>query len=344
MTGGIQPEDRMTTTGPGSGPEPLPASAAARAPGRAAGLRAALVRLLRHALSPRPGSIAAADQRMGRSPCQAMVHVVWSAWLFVTPAFAGGLAGYTLRWAGITAVSFPLVLWLYAMTVVQSPRKAYAAALAMVAMCLLLLPWYPSGMSYFVFGCVMLQPRSGRSLAPYLLALVALNAVLVGYALHLGYPWQALVWIAMVTAIVCVLVMFDRIGRERDAALSLSHEEVRRLAALAERERIGRDLHDLLGQTRSMVALKSDLAARLVERDPATARREIEEVGRGARQALDQVRRAVSGIRAAGLAAELASARLLLETDGVAFSYRFDEASATGAAAGRGELICADGA
>src|SRR5690606_1971937 len=92
MTGGIQPEDRMTTTGPGSGPEPLPASAAARAPGRAAGLRAALVRLLRHALSPRPGSIAAADQRMGRSPCQAMVHVVWSAWLFVTPAFAGGLA------------------------------------------------------------------------------------------------------------------------------------------------------------------------------------------------------------------------------------------------------------
>ncbi len=325
MTGGIQPEDRMTTTGPGSGPEPLPASAAARAPGRAAGLRAALVRLLRHALSPRPGSIAAADQRMGRSPCQAMVHVVWSAWLFVTPAFAGGLAGYTLRWAGITAVSFPLFLWLYAMTVVQSPRKAYAAALAMVAMCLLLLPWYPSGMSYFVFGCVMLQPRSGRSLAPYLLALVALNAVLVGYALHLGYPWQALVWIPMVTAIVCVLVMFDRIGRERDAALSLSHEEVRRLAALAERERIGRDLHDLLGHTLSMVALKSDLAGRMLERDPQAARAEIGEVSRVAREALAQVRRAVSGIRAAGIAAELASAKLLLETDGVAFSYRFDE-------------------
>src|SRR5690606_35477501 len=119
--------------------------------------------------------------------------------------------------------------------------------------------------------------------------------------------------------------MFDRIGRERDAALSLSHEEVRRLAALAERERIGRDLHDLLGHTLSMVALKSDLAGRMLERDPQAARAEIGEVSRVAREALAQVRRAVSGIRAAGIAAELASAKLLLETDGVAFSYRFDE-------------------
>lgn len=74
-----------------------------------------------------------------------------------------------------------------------------------------------------------------------------------------------------------------------------------------------------------MVALKSDLAARLVERDPAAARREIGEVASGARQALDQVRRAVSGIRAAGLAGELASARLLLETDGVDFGYEIGE-------------------
>ena len=76
-----------------------------------------------------------------------------------------------------------------------------------------------------------------------------------------------------------------------------------------------------------MVALKSDLAARLVERDPSSARREIEEVAAGARQALDQVRRAVSGIRAAELAGELASARLLLETGGVDFGYELNAGS-----------------
>ncbi|MEE7546994.1 sensor histidine kinase, partial [Xanthomonas sp. Kuri4-1] len=76
--------------------------------------------------------------------------------------------------------------------------------------------------------------------------------------------------------------------------LRLSQDEVRRLAATAERERIGRDLHDLLGHTLSLVALKSDLAGRLLERDPAAARREIDEVSRVSREALAQVRRAVS--------------------------------------------------
>ena len=74
-----------------------------------------------------------------------------------------------------------------------------------------------------------------------------------------------------------------------------------------------------------MVALKSDLAGRLLDRDPAAARIEIGEVSRVAREALAQVRRAVSGIRAAGIAAELAAAKLLLETVGVSFDYRFDD-------------------
>ncbi|HEX2083820.1 MAG TPA: sensor histidine kinase, partial [Xanthomonadaceae bacterium] len=178
---------------------------------------------------------------------------------------------------------------------------------------------------YFVFGCVMLQPRRGRSVLRYVALLAVLNAVVLGYARAIGYPWQALVWMPMVTVIIGILVTLERGTRERDAALHLSHEEVRRLAAVAERERIGRDLHDLLGHTLSLVALKSDLAGRLLEHDPAAARSEIAEVSRVARDALSQVRRAVSGIRAAGIAAELASAKLLLETDGVAFDYRLDD-------------------
>ena len=79
---------------------------------------------------------------------------------------------------------------LYVLTVVQSPRRAYACALGLVALCFALLPWYPSGLSYFVFGCVMLQPRRGGPLAGYLLVLLALNALLMGYALFIGYPWH----------------------------------------------------------------------------------------------------------------------------------------------------------
>ena len=298
---------------------------ARRRPDRPGGSILQLKPPLLHRLQPAPGSLAAREQSAGRSPWQPMVHLVWSVWIFLTPAFAGGLYGYTATWAWLTLLSYPLFLALYAGTVFGAPRRAYACALALVAMCIALLPWYPAGLSYFVFGCVMLQPRRGRGLLGYVAVLAALNALLIGYALHLGYPWQALVWMPTVTAVIGVMVAVERINQERDAVLRLSHDEVRRLASLAERERIGRDLHDLLGHTLSMVALKSDLAGRLLERDPSAARREIGEVSRVAREALSQVRRAVSGIRAAGIAAELASARLLLETDGVAFDYRFED-------------------
>src|SRR5690606_27581782 len=203
-------------------------------------------------LQPAPGSIAARERAVCRSPWQPMIHAVWSVWIFLTPAFAGGRYGYTATWAWLTLLSFPLFLALYAGTVFGAPRRAYACALALVAMCIALLPWYPSGLSYFVFGCVMLQPRRGHGLLGYVAALALLNALLIGYALHLGYPWQALVWMPTVTAVIGVMVAVERINQERDAALRLSHDEVRRLASLAERERIGRDLHDLLGHTLSM--------------------------------------------------------------------------------------------
>jgi len=274
-------------------------------------------------LSPAPDSLMSWALRQGRSPWTDLVHLLWSVWIFITPAFSPG--GYNARWWLLTAVSYPLFLLLYTRVLAAPARTAWRYAAAMAALCVVLLPWYPSGMSYFVFGCVFLHMHFRGSAWMAVGQVVLLGIGFVGYAMLLGYPWQAVVWMPLVTLIVGAVVQVERLNQLKDAALKLSQDEVRRLAATAERERIGRDLHDLLGHTLSMVALKSDLAARLVERDPAAARREIEEVAGGARQALDQVRRAVSGIRAAGLAAELASARLLLEMDGVEFGYEIGD-------------------
>jgi two-component system sensor histidine kinase DesK len=107
----------------------------------------------------------------------------------------------------------------------------------------------------------------------------------------------------------------------KNVALRLSQEEMGRMAAMAERERIGRDLHDLLGHTLSVIALKSELAGRLLARDVDAARREINEVQRVARDALSEVRRAVSGMRSHGVLAECASARVALESAQVHFEY-----------------------
>lgn len=94
--------------------------------------------------------------------------------------------------------------------------------------------------------------------------------------------------------------------------------EQERLAAEAERERIARDLHDLLGHTLSVIVLKSELASRLAERAPAQAAAEIREVERISREALQEVRAAVRGYQGSGLTAELARAKVALDTAGVA--------------------------
>ncbi len=274
--------------------------------------------------TPARNSIIEHTLRTGRSPWLPFVHLTWSVWVFITPVFGEGEYGFTLRWLVLTAVSFPLFLWLYVRTLFASPHPATWSAVAMIGLTLVLLPWYPSGFSYFVFGCIMLQPRRTHGILAHLVLLALPNLVLIIYALWLGYAWQTLVWMPVITMIIGVVVMAENRALVKDAALKLSHEEVRRLAATAERERIGRDMHDLLGHTLALVALKSDLAARLAERDPRAARREMSEVGHIARDALNQVRGAISGIRAAGLAAELASAKLLLETDDVRFDYHID--------------------
>jgi two-component system, NarL family, sensor histidine kinase DesK len=228
-----------------------------------------------------------------------------------------GLLGPTL---GSVLIFLPLYFYAYRL----SGIRAILCMLAIAALAFLLLPINGFANTYLIYAIaisaflnISLPQRIGWM--GVLLAMFLVETRLIGIPL----------FVFALTAIISVAVFFSnhfQIENSRKrAALKLSHDEVRRLAALAERERIGRDLHDLLGHTLSLIALKSELAGKLLDRDLDGARREIDEVTRVARDALSQVRRAVTGIRAAGLAAELASARQLLESDGVSFTYLIDE-------------------
>jgi two-component system sensor histidine kinase DesK len=95
--------------------------------------------------------------------------------------------------------------------------------------------------------------------------------------------------------------------------------ELARLAVMEERLRVARDLHDLLGHTLSLITLKSELAGRLIETEPARATQEIREVEHVARQSLREVREAVAGYRQPRLLSELDGARQLLEAAGIAY-------------------------
>lgn len=99
--------------------------------------------------------------------------------------------------------------------------------------------------------------------------------------------------------------------------LRAARAEVAHLAVSEERLRFARDLHDLLGHSLSLVALKCDLADQLVDTAPERARHEIQEAASVTRQALRDVREAVAGYRRPTLADELLGAQEMLAAAGI---------------------------
>ncbi|TMD85965.1 MAG: sensor histidine kinase [Chloroflexi bacterium] len=111
---------------------------------------------------------------------------------------------------------------------------------------------------------------------------------------------------------------------EANQQLSQAREQIARLAVGEERLRFARDLHDLLGHSLSVIALKSELAGRLIKNTPGLAAHEIEDIEKVARDALREVREAVTGYRQPTLAAELAGAHEVLTAAGIEYHVDHD--------------------
>ncbi|MEV5877705.1 histidine kinase [Streptomyces sp. NPDC052101] len=92
---------------------------------------------------------------------------------------------------------------------------------------------------------------------------------------------------------------------------------VAQLAANEERLRLARDLHDLLGHSLSLITLKSELAGRMLPDHPDKAAQQVADIEQVSRQALVDVREAVTGYRRPRLAAELAGTQVALAAAGV---------------------------
>jgi two-component system sensor histidine kinase DesK len=121
----------------------------------------------------------------------------------------------------------------------------------------------------------------------------------------------------LIIASIGVTAVFHQL-QERDRKIIRRQEtEITRLAKLAERERIARDLHDLLGHTLSLIALKAELAHRLIPADTARAASEMADVAKVARGALAEVRQAIVGLHAVGLIDALKKAEETLYAAGL---------------------------
>ena len=150
--------------------------------------------------------------------------------------------------------------------------------------------WNPSAASFFIYGSAFIANGFRTRTAAMVLVVQVLIGGVASFAL--GMEWWFYMASVVISALIGAITIQARAKEAGDARLRMAQEEIERLAKLAERERIARDLHDLLGHTLSVVVLKSELAQKLMSRDPARALQEMAEVERISRQGLAEVREA----------------------------------------------------
>ncbi len=241
------------------------------------------------------------------------------AWLIYFPAlFMWPVLGHTGAGVWIaTIVGGALFLPLYFRGFwCRGNPETYWIIASIAAIGLLLTPINPGAPVLTVYAASFAGNLRPARRATEAILLVIATALLETVVFRL--PATTWIWQVLISAVVGFTNSHFATVRETNRRLRRANEEIAHLAKVAERERIARDLHDLLGHTLSLITLKASLASRLADRDPARAAVEIRDVERISRDALSEVRAAVAGYRDTGLASEVASAESMLHAAGIA--------------------------
>jgi two-component system, NarL family, sensor histidine kinase DesK len=161
-------------------------------------------------------------------------------------------------------------------------------------------------------------------------ALLALAALLAALGIH-AYFFHAPLGFWATSMIVALGVVGSNIHFAEkvraDVKLRMAHDEIEHLAKVAERERIARDLHDVLGHTLSLIIVKSTLAGKLVEKYPEKAKHEIADIEKVSREAMAEIRGTLRGYSTYKLTEELQRARAALGSAGIALKAETAEVS-----------------
>ncbi|HEX3779701.1 MAG TPA: histidine kinase [Pseudonocardiaceae bacterium] len=216
---------------------------------------------------------------------------------------------------------------LFAVAVIAPARSLWWSLVPMAVLGTLTTPFNAGASVLFIYaaaGAGGSRPR--REALRWFAGLTALVVLAFGVsAIPLPYRFWGLVPSLALIWIIGSLQLKQRDQQREAENLRLRNARIELLATIAERERIARDLHDLLGHSLTAVVMRAQLTKELVLTDPRRARVEAEEIERNAREALGAVRGTVAGWRRATLGSELDAARRALSGTGVRLRISCDE-------------------
>lgn len=252
---------------------------------------------------------------------------IWVVWL-ITPLVQAWRAGSVVGVAAIVSFAslylwhFYLRAWVFAdhpsVTMparsVSSRQAAarYALMLALAAAAAVTIG--QNGAACFVFTGI-------ASMWTFPVRVAVLIAAVTGGAY--SWAWSAVAgWRADYGSLIglcfgVLACMAGRLSAQRQRALEASRTENAHLIVQEERNRMARDLHDILGHSLTVITMKAELAGRLVDLDPQKAKAQIAELEQLSRSALADVRTTVSGYREMSLSGEIARARSALADAGI---------------------------
>lgn len=254
-----------------------------------------------------------------------MVHAtVWLLFLIYPLAevlTTGSALGKTLGTAGVAAFALVYIHGFRALYAGQgSPKRVAAIHLPLLVLLICAVSLHIGtgalGMGAFVV-----------SFAMFSLTLVPRMAVLVVTAgVCLLVPWlngtfrDDFFYTLIVVLVGAITAVIRAVGDRDDEYTALRNE----LVIADERDRVARDVHDVLGHSLTAVTVKAELAERLIDLDPERAKAELAAIRALTREALGEVRATVTGLRVARLADELDRARTALDDAGIHVELRGD--------------------
>ena len=185
----------------------------------------------------------------------------------------------------------------------RRPARLRVPSMIMLGLGVVMAPINPGANVFFSYPAWFLARAYPTRRALAAIASVATLAVALTLVFDLSANFLAPA--LLITVGLGLMSLATRRYEETQQALVRSREEAEHLGRIAERERIARDLHDTVGHSLSVIALKSDLAAQLADERAKAAAGEMREINSVARQALAEIRATLSGYRQLSLEAEL---------------------------------------
>ena len=265
-------------------------------------------------------------------------NAVWAGWTpYLWLVYLGfffvqwpGVAPWdTFRWVLSIAAAVTFVV-LYFRSYNCNPNQLASILVGIATLGYIFVTYTGNGHTFIIYACALSAHYGNLRKSLTAMALILLGFMIEASVMYFvpGWDFAHTIWFSVPTLVIGGVIgaanAWFADDETKRRVISQSQEEIRRLAATAERERIARDLHDLLGHTLTLITVKAELAARLAERDAAAAAGEVRELERISRDALRQVREAVGGYRSGGLNGELVNARVALQAARVTLSADID--------------------